>query len=94
VVPEEFGFTRKRFLIATLESPVDFGDPHGHRPSIVCVLLTRSLRGHLIALSRALKLFGDRALQERLRGSASRHEFLLHLAAFEGHLGGTAPNPP
>jgi PTS system nitrogen regulatory IIA component len=92
VVPEEFHFNKKRLLIATLEEAVDFGDPHGHRPWIVCVILTRSLRGHLFALSRALKLFSDAGLRERLRRSTSRSEVLGHLSAYEGHLA-SQPRP-
>jgi excisionase family DNA binding protein len=83
VAPEEFRFTRKRLLVATLERPIDFGDPHGHRPSIVCVLLARSLRGHLFALSRALKLFGDPRLAESLRAAASPADLVARLSAFE-----------
>lgn len=92
VVPEEFRFSRKRLLIAILEEPADFGDPHGHRPSIVCIILARSLRGHLFALSRALKLFGDARLHARLIGSTTPMEVLAHISAYETHLGEeTAP---
>jgi PTS system nitrogen regulatory IIA component len=94
VVPEEFRFTRKRLLVATLDEPVDFGDPHGHHPWIVCVILARSLRGHLFALSRTLKIFGDAELQERLRESASRDDVLAHLTAFERHLNTAASSVP
>ncbi|HKC24799.1 MAG TPA: PTS sugar transporter subunit IIA [Thermoanaerobaculia bacterium] len=94
VVSEEFRFTKKRLLVATLDAPVDFGDPHGHHPWIVCVILACSLRGHLFALSRALKLFGDGELQERLRASASREDVLMNLAAFERQLTTTASPTP
>ena len=86
VVPEDFRFTRKRLLVATLERPVDFGDPHAHRPSIVCILLARSLRGHLFALSRALKLFGDPRLVESLRAAESPADLVARLSDFERDL--------
>ena len=91
---DEFRFTTKRLVVATLDAPVDFGDAHGHRPSIVCVLLTRTPRGHLLALSRALKLFADPALQLRLRQSSTPAEALAHLSAFETRLGAPATATP
>jgi len=60
--PRSFRFTRKRVLLAVLREPLDFLDPHGHRPSIVAIILARSVQGQLLAFSRALKLFADSEL--------------------------------
>lgn len=64
--PRPFRFSRKRALLAVLQEPIDWTDPHGHRPQIVAMLLARSTQGHLLALSRAIKLFADPTLTERL----------------------------
>jgi PTS system nitrogen regulatory IIA component len=66
VDPRPFRFTRKRTLLAVTREPLDWADPHGHRPRIVAMILARSTQGHLLALSRAIKLFGDSALAARL----------------------------
>jgi excisionase family DNA binding protein len=96
--PEEFHFTRKRFLVATLAEPVDFADPHGHRPGVVMIILARSLQGHLLSLSRAIKLFGDPggpAFIARLRASRTPRALLHLITAREARLGsGTADAPP
>jgi excisionase family DNA binding protein len=57
--PRPFRFTRKRVLLAVTREPVDYSDPHGHRPRVIAMILARSTQGHLLALSRAIKLFGD-----------------------------------
>jgi PTS system nitrogen regulatory IIA component len=67
--PLPFRFSGKRVLMAVLREPIDFLDPHGHRPRVIVAILARSVQGHLLALSRAIKLFGDDALIDRL-GSA------------------------
>jgi excisionase family DNA binding protein len=64
--PRPFRFSRKRVLLAVLREPIDYLDPHGHRPRVVAMILARSMQGHLLALSRALKLFGDANLAGRL----------------------------
>jgi len=84
---EEFRFSRKRFLIATLRRPVDFADPHGHRPVIVAILLARSLQGHLLALSRAIKLFSNPELLAQLRASESPVDVVAHIDEHEARLG-------
>jgi PTS system nitrogen regulatory IIA component len=66
VDPRPFRFTRKRLLLAVLRHDLDFLDPHGHRPRVVAIILARSIQGHLLALSRALKLFAIPALMKRL----------------------------
>jgi excisionase family DNA binding protein len=64
--PVPFRFSRKRALLAVLREPLDFVDPHGHRPRVVVMILARSMQGHLLALSRAIKLFTAPALVDRL----------------------------
>ena len=64
--PRPFRFSRKRVLLAVLREPIDYSDPHGHRPRVVAMILARSMQGHLLALSRAIKLFGDAKLAGRL----------------------------
>jgi len=71
VDPRPFHFTRKRVLLAVLRKPIDYSDPHGHKPRIVAMILARSMQGHLRALSRAVKLFGNEALAHQL--SAARN---------------------
>jgi len=66
VDPRPFRFSRKRVLLAVLQEPIDYADPHGHRPRIVAMILARSMQGYLRALSRAVKLFGDAALAGEL----------------------------
>src|SRR6266545_3328197 len=39
VDPRPFRFTRKRTLLAVLQEPLDWADPHGHRPRIVAMIL-------------------------------------------------------
>lgn len=64
--PRPFRFARKRVLVAVLREPLDFLDPHGHRPRVVAIILARSVQGQLLAFSRALKLFADPGLIDRL----------------------------
>jgi PTS system nitrogen regulatory IIA component len=66
VDPRPFRFTRKRVLLAALAEPLEWADPHGHRPRVVALILARSTQGHLLALSRMLKLFGDPELAVQL----------------------------
>jgi PTS system nitrogen regulatory IIA component len=84
---EEFRFPRKRFLIATLKGPIDFADPHGHRPVVVVILLARSLQGHLLALSRAIKLFGNPELLAQLKASESPIDVVARIHEHEARLG-------
>jgi len=64
--PRPFRFSRKRVLLAVLGEPLAWSDPHGHRPRVIVMILARSMQGHLLALSRAIKLFGDATLVARL----------------------------
>jgi mannitol/fructose-specific phosphotransferase system IIA component (Ntr-type) len=68
--PRPFRFTRKRVLLAVMQEPVDYSDPHSHRPRVIAMILARSTQGHLLALSRAIKLFGDANLVARLSSAS------------------------
>lgn len=70
VDPRPFRFTRKRVLLAVLQEPIDYSDPHGHRPRVIAMILARSAQGHLLALSRAIKLFGDAKLASQLASAS------------------------
>jgi nitrogen PTS system EIIA component len=74
VDPRPFRFTRKRVLLAVLREPLDFLDPHGHRPRVVAAILARSVQGQLLAFSRAIKLFADSALLKRLQAAQTPDE--------------------
>ena len=67
--PRPFHFSRKRVLLAVLDEPVHYSDPHHHRPGVIAMILARSRQGHLLALSRAIKLFGDADLSRRLHSA-------------------------
>ncbi len=86
VDPRPFRFSRKRVLLAVLREPVDFLDPHGHRPHIVAVILARSLQGQLIAFSRAIKLFSDQHLEQRLLSAQTADEAIHVIDDAETHL--------
>ncbi|MGA7616494.1 MAG: helix-turn-helix domain-containing protein [Thermoanaerobaculia bacterium] len=66
VDPRPFHFSRKRVLIATLREPLEFNDPHGHQPSVIAMILARRIQGHMLAFSRALKIFADPVLIDAL----------------------------
>lgn len=68
--PRPFRFSRKRVLLAVLREPLAYSDPHKHQPRVIAMILARSTQGHLLALSRAIKLFGDTTLVERLAAAA------------------------
>lgn len=74
VDPRPFRFVRKRVLLAVLRQPLDFLDPHGHRPRVVAAILARSVQGQLLAFSRAIKLFADPALVDRLAAARTPDE--------------------
>jgi mannitol/fructose-specific phosphotransferase system IIA component (Ntr-type) len=74
VDPRPFRFARKRVLLAVLREPLDFLDPHGHRPRVVAAILARSVQGQLLAFSRAIKLFADAALLKRLHAAETPDE--------------------
>lgn len=84
--PRPFRFTRKRVLLAVLREPLDFLDPHGHRPRVVAVILARSVQGQLLAFSRALKLFADASLIERLVAVQTADEAIRVIGDAEAHL--------
>lgn len=84
--PRPFRFSRKRVLLAVLRQPLDFLDPHGHRPTIVAMILARSVQGQLLAFSRAIKLFADAALVDRLSAAATPAVAIAAVAEAEREL--------
>ena len=84
--PRPFRFSRKRVLLAVLREPLDFNDPHGHRPRIVAAILARSVQGQLHVVSRAIKLFADPALVGRLHAARTPDEAIGALAEAEASL--------
>ncbi|MCM2315360.1 MAG: helix-turn-helix domain-containing protein [Thermoanaerobaculia bacterium] len=91
VDPRPFRFSRKRILLSVLREPLDFLDPHGHRPRVVAIILARSTQGHLLAISRAIKLFGSPSLIERLKAARDPAEAIAAIGAEEA---GLAPDGP
>jgi nitrogen PTS system EIIA component len=86
VDPRPFRFTRKRVLLAVLRRALDFFDPHDHRPQIVAIILARSIQGHLLALSRAIKLFASPALMARLTAARTAEEAIAAIGEAEVRL--------
>ncbi len=86
VDPRPFRFSHKRVLLATLREPLDFLDPHGHRPRIVAVILARSVQGQLLTLSRAIKLFADPGLIDRLTSARKPEDAITGVADAEAVL--------
>lgn len=85
--PRPFRFSRKRVLLAVLREPLDFLDPHGHKPRVVAMILARSVQGQLLAFSRAIKLFAEEALIERLASAQTAQQAIDLVAAAERDLG-------
>jgi len=81
--PRPFRFSRKRVLLAVLASPLDFLDPHGHRPRVVAAILARSIQGQLLAFSRAIKLFADPAVVDHLARAGTAAEAIALIARAE-----------
>jgi excisionase family DNA binding protein len=90
VDPGPFRFMRKRVLLAVLAAPLDFHDPHHHTPRVVAMILARSTQGHLLALSRAIKLFASPSLIDTLTSTRTAAEALDAISAEERRL---APVP-
>lgn len=86
--PRAFRFSKKRVLLAVLREPLEFLDPHGHRPRVVAVILARSTQGQLLAFSRALKLFADSELIERLAAAETAAEAIRLIGDAEAKLTG------
>lgn len=84
--PRPFRFAHKRVLLAVLREPLDFLDPHGHRPRVVAAILARSVQGQLLALSRAMKLFSAPALIEQLAAAQNAEEAIEMIGQAEGAL--------
>ena len=81
-----FRFSRKRVLLAVLRERLDFSDPHGHRPRVVGIILARSVQGQLLALSRAIKLFANPALIDKLAAAENGDEAIAMIADAEKDL--------
>ncbi len=86
VDPRPFRFARKRVLLAVLREPLDFLDPHGHHPRVVAVILARSIQGQLLAFSRAIKLFADTALLDKLHDVQTPEEAIRLIGDAETRL--------
>ena len=84
--PSDFGFTRKRILLAVAREPVSFNDPHGHRPRVIVVILSRTVQGYLLTISRAVKIFGSSALIGRITRSGSTDEVIAAIRDAEERL--------
>ncbi|MEO8584976.1 MAG: helix-turn-helix domain-containing protein [Acidobacteriota bacterium] len=84
--PSDFGFVRKRILLAVAREPVAFNDPHGHRPRVIVVILARTIQGYLLTISRAVKLFGNPALIGRITRSGSAGEVIASIRDAEDRL--------
>lgn len=76
VDPAPFRFSKKRVVLAVLAAPIDINDPHKHKPQVAAMILARSMQGHLLALSRAIKLFGDTALVERVTAATTADQVI------------------
>lgn len=81
-----FGFAKKRVLLAIAREPVSFNDPHGHRPRVIVVILARTVQGYLLTISRAVKLFGNSALIGRITRSGSTGEVIAAIRDAEERL--------
>jgi excisionase family DNA binding protein len=86
--PRPFRFSRKRVLLAVLREPLDFLDPHGHRPRLVAMILARSVQGQLLAFSRALKLFANPGLIDQLSAAQTPADAIRLIGNAEETLAG------
>lgn len=74
--PTRFRFSRKSVLIAVLQEAINYLDPHGHRPHVIAMILARTVQGYLLTLSRAIKLFGNQELIQRIRNCEERRDVI------------------
>jgi excisionase family DNA binding protein len=89
--PAAFRFTRKRVLLAIAHNPIDFADPHGHRPRVIAMILARTAQGYLLTISRAIKLFADHHLIEHLTTATNTGAVVDLIRSAEARL--TVPTP-
>lgn len=89
--PSDFGFAKKRILLAVAKEPVSFNDPHGHRPRVIVIILARTVQGYLLTISRAVKLFGNPALIGRITRSGRTDEVIAAIRDAEERLMASAP---
>jgi excisionase family DNA binding protein len=71
--PSVFGFARKRILLAI-------------RPRVIVVILSRTVQGYLLTISRAVKIFGNSALIGRITRSGSTDEVIAAIRDAEERL--------
>lgn len=81
--PVKFRFSRKRVLVAITRDPINYMDPHDHRPRIVAMILARTVQGYLLTISRAIKLFSDPNLEQQLTTSNTALEVIEHIRIAE-----------
>jgi PTS system nitrogen regulatory IIA component len=89
--PATFRFSRKRVLVAIMQQPINYLDPHGHMPNVVVMILARTVQGYLLTLSRAIKLFQDFNLIDRLRKSKTPEEVIRIIREAEDGLRNISP---
>jgi PTS system nitrogen regulatory IIA component len=89
--PAAFRFSRKRVLVAIMQQPINYLDPHGHMPYVVVMILARTVQGYLLTLSRAIKLFQDFNLIDRLRKSKTPEEVIRIIREAEEGLRNLGP---
>jgi excisionase family DNA binding protein len=88
--PRSFRWNRKRVLLAVTREPLDYFDPHGHRPRVIAMILARSTQGHMLALSRAIKLFGDAGLVGKLATASGAENAIALIRDAESRLAAEA----
>ena len=84
--PRRFKFSRKRVLLAILQKPINWFDPHGHQPQVIAMILARRVQGYLLTISRAIKLFGDSKLMDLLIQSKSGNDVIAAIRQAEERL--------
>ena len=83
---EKFGFYAKRVLIAVTREPIEYLDPHGHKPRVLVMILARTIQGYLLAISRAIKLFNDFNLVDRLTKCKTSNDVIKAIHEAESEL--------
>jgi excisionase family DNA binding protein len=73
--PEKCPLGRDAIIVARAAQPVDFGDPHGHRPRLVFVLLARTVSQQLHWEARLSHLLHREGFVEKALAAKSPREF-------------------
>jgi PTS system nitrogen regulatory IIA component len=84
--PGKFKFSRKRVLLAILQQPLSWEDPHGHQPQVVAMILARRVQGYLLTISRAIKLFSNPDFIDALIQCNSRDGVIAFIRQAEDRL--------